>query len=232
MKVIPGFSGYGITDDREVFNLTTLKRCKPYNAKGSMAVSVWSDEGKRLTRVVANLYLLAFPIIITTQDTIYHEAGSLEGRLFTKEREQLRKYITYNQETGAVTLVNGKPIGWREVAGYHVMYWKGATMKVHRLIFIYMLGYIPEGQVDHIDRDRSNNTWTNLRMVSNTTNQRNTNKRKDNTSGMTGITWREGTGKWRARIMLDGRSITLGSFVKKEEAIAAREEANKRYGFL
>jgi hypothetical protein len=36
--------------------------------------------------------------------------------------------------------------------------------------------------------------------------------------------------RWRARIWVDGRRVSLGYFATKEEARAAHEDAVKRYG--
>lgn len=53
--------------------------------------------------------------------------------------------------------------------------------------------------------------------------------RSDNTSGVTGVRWIEEIGKWHARITINGEIILLGNYKDKEEAIIAREEAEKKY---
>lgn len=50
-----------------------------------------------------------------------------------------------------------------------------------------------------------------------------------NTSGVTGVTWDKSRDKWMATIGLKGKRIFLGRFDKKEDAIKAREKAEKKY---
>lgn len=51
----------------------------------------------------------------------------------------------------------------------------------------------------------------------------------NNTSGVTGVTWDSSRGKWTAQIVFQGRRIYLGRYANKEEAIAARKEAEEKY---
>ena len=50
-----------------------------------------------------------------------------------------------------------------------------------------------------------------------------------NKSGVTGVTFEKDRGKWRAGIQMHGKFISLGRYKNKEEAIAARKEAEKRF---
>ena len=67
--------------------------------------------------------------------------------------------------------------------GYKIVSLKGSK-KLHRLLAI---NFIPNPEnlpiIDHIDRIKTNNTLDNLRWTSNSTNQQNTTKRKNNTTG-------------------------------------------------
>ena len=56
-----------------------------------------------------------------------------------------------------------------------------------------------------------------------------TNKNK---SGIVGVCWSNSKNRWRAHITVNGKSIHLGFFEEKERAIAAREAANRKYGFV
>lgn len=73
--------------------------------------------------------------------------------------------------------------------------------------------------------------WTNLRDVTSSVNIRNQAKRKNNTSGKTGVAWNKREGKWHAYIYADGKCKTLGYFDYKEDAIFARMTAEKNLGF-
>jgi len=102
----------------------------------------------------------------------------------------------------------------------------------HRIAYKVMTGEDPDGEIDHIDHDRSNNAWGNLRLVSHQENCRNVGLTAANKSGMVGVRVRADTGRWTAEICVDGRNVVLGSFSTKEEALAARVAAEKRYGFF
>lgn len=93
-------------------------------------------------------------------------------------------------------------------------------------------GPIPKGyQIDHLDHNRYNNRIENLRLVTNQENHRNMPIRKDNCSGYTGVRWVIDRGKWSATICIDGKTKHLGLFRDKDDAIAARQEAEIKYGF-
>jgi len=51
----------------------------------------------------------------------------------------------------------------------------------------------------------------------------------NNTSGVRGVSWHKGRGKWCARIMFQGKSISLGYFDSLDEAKKAREEAETEF---
>lgn len=86
---------------------------------------------------------------------------------------RLQELMTYDPETGIFTRIKpagpkkaGSTVGWLDVDhGYmrcsvdHVIY------QQHRLAWLYMTGEWPPAQIDHIDRNRSNNRWSNLRCV-------------------------------------------------------------------
>lgn len=87
----------------------------------------------------------------------------------------------------------------------------------------------PLEQVDHIDRDGLNNQRYNLRIATHSQNQMNKRIQSNNTSNVTGVLFRQDSQKWRAVININGRIISMGNFNIKEQAIAARKEAEKKY---
>ena len=82
---------------------------------------------------------------------------------------------------------------------------------------------------DHIDRNELNNRKYNLRPCTQKENCRNSSKRKDNTSGITGVYWRKDREKWVANIICDNKYYGLGCFLSKEDAIKARLQAEVKY---
>jgi hypothetical protein len=97
-----------------------------------------------------------------------------------------------------------------------------------RLIWIYHNGNIPfDKEVDHKDNNPNNNKIENLRLASRSQNMHNTRRRKNNTSGVKGVTFHPQTGKWRARINACKKCIEVGLFETIEEAQLAISSARE-----
>lgn len=82
---------------------------------------------------------------------------------------------------------------------------------------------------DHINRNPLDNRKKNLRPATSQKNMQNRSKHKNNTSGVIGVNWRKDRNKWRSFISINEKQISLGLFVKKEDAIKARLEAEIKY---
>jgi hypothetical protein len=85
-------------------------------------------------------------------------------------------------------------------------------------------------QIDHINHIRDDNRWVNLRNVIHRANQLNTSLSSNNTSGFNGVRILP-SGRYSAFIMVQRKQISLGTYDTLEEAIAARQAANSKYGF-
>lgn len=83
--------------------------------------------------------------------------------------------------------------------------------------------------VDHINRNKLDNRKENLRFVTQRTNVINQGIRKTNTSGVTGVRKRKDTGRWTAHIVVNYKSISLGCYDTKAEAVNARKIAEEKY---
>lgn len=162
--------------------------------------------------------------------------------------ELARNTFLYDKETGVLSLKiergrhnrfkEGSAVGvihYRGAKGYEKPYlrtrFNDAQVYVHRIIWVLMTKEQPK-EVDHIDGNGLNNRWENLRNVSHSLNGKNQKKHSTNTSGKGGVTYRKDSGKWRARIIVDGKSISLGTFTEKEDAIEARKKAEIKHGFI
>jgi len=72
--------------------------------------------------------------------------------------------------------------------GYYIVKVSNKSYRVHRVIWELFNGKIPKGmQIDHIDRNSSNNHLSNLRLVHSIINSRNQSFRSTNTSGVCGV---------------------------------------------
>jgi hypothetical protein len=135
-------------------------------------------------------------------------------------REYLRACVSYDPVEGIFRsrIPSAKrPEGERLVGtpgshGYLSISVGGKSYLVHRLAWLYETGEWPE-QIDHIDRDRQNNRFSNLRAC---TNQEN----NWNKVGAVGATWNGSRRKWVSKITHNGKSLTLGYFETMEEARA------------
>ena len=105
------------------------------------------------------------------------------------------------------------------------------TYNVHRLIWFYMNGEMPNNlQIDHIDHNGLNNKWNNLRKVTHTENQQNSSRRKDNISGITGVHYDDINNKWIATINAN-KKRQRKNFKDFEDAVKQRQIWNIEYGF-
>ena len=98
----------------------------------------------------------------------------------------------------------------------------------HRVIWLWHHGYTPEGDLDHINRVKSDNRIENLREVSRQCNTRNTGNQKDNKSGVKGVYTHESWGNvWRSFITIQGRKCSLGNHKDFDEAVLHRLAAEQ-----
>jgi HNH endonuclease/AP2 domain len=94
-----------------------------------------------------------------------------------------------------------------------------------------MTGHLPTLEIDHINGDRDDNRWINLRQVTASVNMKNLPLPRTNKSGTPGVIWHKRDEKWQASIKVDRRTVHLGYFESKQDAIAARKVAERQYGF-
>jgi hypothetical protein len=142
---------------------------------------------------------------------------------FFKTEKDFRRWNTVYADKEAFTSDNGD--------GYKCGSVLGKNTRAHRLIWLMVYGWLPE-QIDHINRDRSDNRIDNLRAANASENMRNQKCAASNRSGHAGVHWYSPTRKWCARITHEGKRIFLGYFNELSEAIAARMNAEKelKYG--
>lgn len=106
----------------------------------------------------------------------------------------------------------------------------GQKHLAHRLAYLLYHGEHPVLDIDHRDGDGLNNRSDNLRLATESINGRNVPRRRDNSSGVTGVNWDKLKCKWRAQIKIDGTMKNLGCFTNKADAIATRQAAQDCVG--
>ena len=150
---------------------------------------------------------------------------------------RLRKVLRYDAQTGAFTwLVQlaprgpvGSIAGWVSQNRVRIGV-DGTEYLAHRLAWLYVKGRWPRHEIDHINRNSSDNRWCNLREATASENHCNTGLRSDNTSGVKGVHYRTDRGKWEARIKLHQKVYVLGQFPVFANAVRARAEALVLHG--
>ena len=100
--------------------------------------------------------------------------------------------------------------------------------KIHRLIFLWHFGFVPN-LIDHTDQNKQNNKIENLRAATNSENLRNRPKQSNNTTGFKGVSFHKPTNKFQAKIKINKQQIYLGLFLAAEDAYAAYCIAAKKY---
>ena len=133
--------------------------------------------------------------------------------------------LIWRDQTGARKLRSTEPSAAGGYTGHRI---GGKTYQAHRLIWMYLHGSWPCGDIDHIDGNRRNNRADNLRAVSRSVNLQNLKKaRSDNNTGLLGV--KRNKMRFMARIRAGGgKQIYLGNFKTAKEAHEAYLTAKRR----
>ena len=145
-------------------------------------------------------------------------------------QDLLKEYMIYDQETGNFTKIKklhprdntvkvGGVVGHKSGDGYIHFSFFGKKRKAHRMAWLYVYGYIPDGLIDHIDGDKTNNAILNLRLATNAQNLANMHK-INSKSGFRGVYESKYKGEVKGYIAQFNKKH-LGYFKKKEDAARA-----------
>lgn len=171
------------------------------------------------------------------------------------EFHRIRSVLSYNPDTGALTWKVRDPSMFedgKQTAEHNCAIWNGKfagkpalsspdkrgyltgnlfsrPTKAHRAVWALVYGEWPI-EVDHINGDPSDNRLSNLRAVTHCENGRNLKLKSNNSTGICGV-WRRPSGRWAATITVAGSSKTIGTFDTIDQAIGARRNAERAYGF-
>ncbi|RTL72360.1 MAG: HNH endonuclease [Hyphomicrobiales bacterium] len=158
--------------------------------------------------------------------------------------ELLKSVVHYEPETGVFTWIMrsgvsagilrwngrwpGKRAGSLNPRGYRAISLCGFKDLEHRLAWLYVTGRMPADQIDHINGQKDDNRFANLREASNSENQINKPIYATNKSGFKGVSWHRGAQKWQAFF---GPKY-LGLFTDIEDAAAAYSAAASSSQFV
>ena len=118
-------------------------------------------------------------------------------------QDYLKQKFTYDGENlvwkdTRFTSKIGKKAGTTTLEGYRQIAVDKISVREHRLVFMYVHGYMPK-EIDHINGNRSDNRIENLRDCSKAENLRNTKIPRTNKTGVKGVFWDNTANKWHGR---------------------------------
>ncbi|WP_272516333.1 MULTISPECIES: HNH endonuclease signature motif containing protein [unclassified Providencia] len=150
-------------------------------------------------------------------------------------QSELKSLLMYDPITGVFKkkFKNGniRSVGWDCGNGYFRVKVKDRIYLAHRLAWLYVYGSYPSLEIDHINRNPSDNRISNLRLASSSENKRNTARNSANTSGFKGVSFHKRRNLWQATIRCNGKQIHLGYFNNPEDAYSAYcDKANFVFG--
>ena len=119
---------------------------------------------------------------------------------------------------------------WHNRAGYYSGQINKERISVHQYVWFLKTGEKVKGTnitLDHINRNRADNRFCNLRKATPQQNALNQTKQKTFngrpvTSKYIGVSFDRVRNKWRANLKVNGKLITLGRFLTEEQAYQAR----------
>jgi len=139
--------------------------------------------------------------------------------------DELIRILSYDKGTGVFYWKEPRPkirVGMKAGSVHHRGYINieiyGKHYAAHRLAWFYETKFWPADQIDHIDRDKTNNRIENLRQATNSQNRANSSN--SNKNGFKGVSFKHWLKKnpYQAQITFQKKVIYLGCFATPEEA--------------
>ena len=140
----------------------------------------------------------------------------------------------YDQKTGNILQKKKRPkVKVGEIAGsitpkgYRYIQANGRKYAAHHLVWYFETGSFPTLFLDHIDGNKLNNHFSNLREVTIKQNNEHRGKQINNTTGYKGVTYNKRLGKFIAQIQHNYKTQYLGVFESALEASQVYEKTAK-----
>ena len=135
--------------------------------------------------------------------------------------EYVKKYFTYHPD-GTITRSDRKNSnGSLDSDGYLIVKIKGKQYKAHRLVYLMLNGHFPDGEIDHINRVKTDNRIENLRVADRSLNVNNTEKKPNPDTGVIGIYLDKSTKGLKKKYTFRRNGKTY-RFHKLEDAVKGR----------
>ncbi len=151
--------------------------------------------------------------------------------------EKMSKYLAYDPETGVITWIKAKgsraKVGQRAgnlnvALGYRFIMFNKCNYTEHRIAWLLATGEWPKEELDHINRNRSDNRLCNLREATRLENSLNSPQRLKNRAH--GVHWSRAHNKWKVVFRVNTKDRYFGYFTNYEDACEKAEEAKQLLG--
>lgn len=103
------------------------------------------------------------------------------------------------------------------------------NVSVHNIVWCLRTDEWPTSEIDHKNRNKSDNSEDNLRPATHAQQIQNVGIKSNNTSGIVGVYWYNDRQKWAASITVQGDTMHLGFFADKIKAATVRRDAELKY---
>ena len=145
-------------------------------------------------------------------------------------QDKLKELFTYNEDGTFTRNSTGKVVKCSKTKGqrYLRIGIEGKPSPLHRMIFLYHHGYLPE-VTDHIDGDRYNNRIENLREVTQQQNCLNRTHTAHSKSPYKNVYWNKAANKWAVVMSVNGIRKYFGLFEDIDLADLVAQEARSKY---
>lgn len=129
--------------------------------------------------------------------------------------EKLKQVFTLCEGSASGLCRCGDPTGTQDRHGYWLVSYKKVRYMAHRVVYFIATGDDPgEYEIDHIDRNKSNNHITNLRLCTRQENVINTARKCNGVQQLP-------NGRYRARVSINNKRVHLGVFNTYQDAETA-----------
>lgn len=139
---------------------------------------------------------------------------------------EILSYFHYDPVTGHLRWAKPKPkskvraghvVSYIGADGYLTVTFHKKRYKAHRICWLLASGDWPDGDIDHINGDRTDNRLDNLRVCSRQNNLRNMKKQPNKSSVYKGVSKRKDN-QYEAYYSLNNKKVSLGLFTQEREA--------------
>jgi hypothetical protein len=136
-----------------------------------------------------------------------------------------RGWVSFNAQR------SGKVVNSISKAGYIKVGVNGISYLAHRIAWLIATGAWPEADTDHINGVRTDNRLSNLRSVNRSTNAKNTKRKLNNSSGVTGVSWVARDRLWAVQITDNSGGRKATYFKNFDDAKEARKDAERKLNY-